>query len=144
MQSEDTIKLLKECDAGTKTATSSIKEVMDNVKSQSLRKLLEDSLDEHEKYGNKAHELLNDSGDSGKEPNPMAKAMSWIKINVKLLENNTDKTVADLISDGCAMGIKQVSGYINQYKNADKQAVSLANDIVKHEEKLMQDLRPFL
>ena len=36
MVNEDTINLLKECDAGTKTAVSSIKEVLDNVKSKDL------------------------------------------------------------------------------------------------------------
>lgn len=144
MPTEDTIKLLKECDAGTKTATASIREVLDNVKSEQLQKLLSDSLEIHVKLGDRAHELLNECGDSGKEPNPMAKIMSWVKINVKLLDSNTDRTVADLVSDGCSMGIKQVCAYMNKYPNADSRAVSLAKDIVSHEEKLVQDLRAFL
>ena len=46
--------------------------------------------------------------DDGKDPNPMAKGMSWIKTNVKLVIDESDNTIADLITDGCNMGVKSL------------------------------------
>lgn len=41
----------------------------------------------------------------------MAKGMSWIKTNVKLVMNESDKTIADLMTDGCNMGVKSLNQY---------------------------------
>ena len=48
--------------------------------------------------------LQSENHDEGKNPNPMAKGMSWIKTNVKLVMDDSDETIADLMTDGCNMG----------------------------------------
>lgn len=142
--SNDTIYLLKECDSGTKTAVSSIREVLDNIESEKLLKILTDSLEEHEKIGDETHELLSSLGESGKEPNPMAKAASWMKINAKLLGDPSDKTIAALMTDGCNMGIKQVATYKNKYPTADNKAQGLAERLISEEKNLLDKLRQYL
>ena len=139
-----TIDLLKECDSGTKTAVSSIKEVLDNTAKEELLTLLTESLKEHEEIGDEIHRLLSGAGESGKEPNPMAKAMSWLKINIKMLEKPEDKNIAHLIFDGCSMGVKQLSEYLNKYDEADDEAKRLAKRLIKLEEKLAKDLKSYL
>ncbi|MGN0447502.1 MAG: hypothetical protein ACI4GC_03030 [Acutalibacteraceae bacterium] len=141
---EDTVNLLKECDAGTKTAVNSIKEVLDNVKSEQLLTKLTECLHEHEEIGNEIDELLKENNSQGKEPNPMARAMSRIKINFKMLEKGDDKTIANLMTDGCNMGIKQLSSYLNEYTNADEKAKRLAKRLIKSEERLIEDLKAYL
>jgi len=141
---EDTEKLLKECDAGTKTAVNSIREVLDNVKSEELLSLLTDSLSEHEEIGNEISESLREMGGHGKDPNPMARVMSWMKINFKMLEKGDDKTVAALMLDGCNMGVKQLSAYINEYKNADDKSMRLAKRLINAEERLAKELKNYL
>ncbi len=144
MSESDTVKLLKECDAGTKTAVNSMKEVLEKVKRAELLTLLTDSIEAHEKLGTKANEMLSEDGESGKEPALMARAMSWMKTNFKLLENDSDATIAGLITDGCGMGIKQLSEYLNQYPTADSRAVAIAKDVIKEEERLAKALREYL
>lgn len=139
-----TVELLKECDSGTKTAVNSIKEVMDNINSQSLRELLTNSLSYHEELGNKIHEMLSESGEEGKEPNPMAKMMSWLKINIKMLEKPEDKNIAHLMFDGCSMGVKQLSEYLNKYSRADDKSQRLAKKLIDCEEKLASQLKEYL
>lgn len=141
---EDTEKLLKECDAGSKTAVNSIKEVLDNVKSTKLISVLTSSVEMHEKIGNEIHKMLSNDGKEGKEPNAMARAMSWMKINAKMITEPTDKTIADLMTDGCNMGIKQLSSYKNQYSSAENEAVKFADKLIKEEEKLLKELKEFL
>ena len=142
--SDDTIHLLKECDSGTKTAVNSIKEVLDNVSSEALQGILSDSVQEHEKIGNEVHSLLSEFGESGKDPAPMARAMSWMKINAKLLNDPSDETIAALMTDGCNMGIKQVATYENKYPTADKKAHNLAKKLIREEQHLLEELRAYL
>lgn len=142
--SNDTIYLLKECDSGTKTAVNSIKEVLDNVSSEKLLDILNDSAKEHEKIGNEVHSLLSRYGEEGKEPAPMARAMSWMKINAKMLTDPSDETIASLMTDGCNMGIKQVAIYKNKYPTADAKAQNLAKKLITEEQHLLDELRNYL
>lgn len=144
MINEDTVKLLRECNAGVKMGVSSIDDVMKHVHSEGLKKLLSDCKDQHEKLGNETHSLLNVYHDGGKEPNIVAKGMSWIKTNVQLAMNDSDKTIVDLITDGCNMGIKSLNRYLNQYKAAEEKAKDIAKRLIDIEEKLVFELKNYL
>ena len=140
----DTIKLLRECDAGIKMGVSSIDKVLDYVHDEKLRKCLEDCKNDHDKLKEDIQALISKYHDDGKEPDPMAKGMSWIKTNVKLAMDESDGTIADLMTDGCNMGVKSLSRYLNQYKAADEKSKIIAKRLIKIEERLTEDVRPFL
>ena len=144
MVNSDTIKLLKECDAGSKMAVASIDDVVEKIRDSSMKNLLQESKDHHEKLGNEIHSLLNQYGKSEKDPNPMAKGMSWMKTNMKLTMDDSDATAADLITDGCNMGIKSLFRYMNQYKAADDTSKDICNRLVSIEEELRKGLRSYL
>lgn len=140
----DTVKLLKECDSGIKMGISAIDDVIDDVKSTEFKALLRDSKAEHEKLKSEITGLLNQHNDEGKDPNPMAKGMSWIKTNMKMAMDRDDTTVADLITDGCNMGTKSLSRYLNQYKAADTKSRDITGRLVRIEDRLVTDVRQFL
>lgn len=144
MVEPDTIKLLRECDAGIKMGVSSIDDVLDYVHDETLRKCLSDCKGEHEKLKDQIQILLDNYHDDGKEPNPMAKSMSWIKTNVKLVVNESDQSIADLMTDGCNMGVKSLNKYLNQYKAADEKTKDIAKQLINLEEKLAVDIRGYL
>ena len=144
MINDDTIKLLNECNAGIKMGVQGVKEVIDDAQDKQLLDILNKYLKEHERLGNKTHEYLNKFHDSDKEPNPIATAMSWIKINVKMLQGNKDEQIADLMTDGCHMGIKSIARYLNKYPAALPEVKELADDVIKLEENFALDLRKFL
>lgn len=144
MTNQDTIHLLKECDAGSKMAVTSIDDVLDNVSDSGLKRLLLESKDHHETLGNELHALLNRHGADEKDPKLMAKSMSWMKTNMKLGMDNSDATVADLITDGCNMGVKSLNRYMNQYKTADEKSHSICQRLISIEEQLCKDLRQYL
>ena len=144
MINEDTIHLLKECDAGTKMGVVSIDDVLDIVKDETLKKLLTESKDHHSKLGNDLHSLLNEYGSEEKDPNPIAKGMSWFKTNMKITMKNSDSTIADLITDGCDMGVKSLHKYMNQYKNSDNESTNLCKKLISIEEDLCKDMRLYL
>ncbi len=144
MVNSDTIKLLKECDAGSKMAVASIDDVVEKIRDSSMKSLLQESKDHHEKLGNEIHSLLNQYGKSEKDPHPMAKGMSWMKTNMKMTMDDSDATAADLITDGCNMGIKSLYRYLNQYKAADDTSKDICNRLVSIEEELRKGLRNYL
>lgn len=65
-----------------------------------------------------------------KEPNVMAQGMSWIKTNMKLAMNTSDETIAELMTDGCNMGVKSLNRYLNQYKAADDRAKAITKKLI--------------
>lgn len=144
MENKDTILLLKECDSGSKMAVSSIDEVLESVQSASLKQLLSESKAHHEKLGNELHSMLLDCQSEEKDPAPMAKSMSWIKTNMKMAMDKSDATVADLITDGCNMGIKSLYRYLNQYPAADHASKDICKRLISIEEKLCKDMREYL
>lgn len=88
--------------------------------------------------------LLEEYQDDGKNPNPMAKGMSWIKTNVMLVVDESDETIADLITDGCNMGVKSLHKYLNQYQEADDDTKDITKRLINIEEKLAVDIRSYL
>ena len=144
MEITDTEKLLRECDSGTKMAVTSIDEVLDEVENQDMKKLLSESKSHHGQLGNRIHGLLLQNGSDEKDPTAMAKGMSWIKSNIKMEMNKSDATAADLITDGCNMGVKSLHRYLNQYQAADSTSKDICNKLISIEEKLAKDLRCYL
>lgn len=144
MVEQDTVKLMRECDAGIKMGISSIDDVLDYVKDEEFKRTLETSKKEHERLKEDTEKLLDKCGDDGKDPNPVAKGMAWIKTNVKLVMNESDTTIADLITDGCDMGVKSLNKYLNQYEAASEEVKDIAKKLIKTEECLGKDLRKFL
>jgi hypothetical protein len=144
MIEQDTIRLLRECDAGIKMGTASIEDVSDYVHDDTFRKLLNDCKDKHLKLKEEIQTLLDKYHDEGKNPNPMAKGMSWIKTNMKLSMDESDKTIADLMTDGCNMGVKSLKKYLNQYKAADEKSKDITKRLINLEEQLTMDIGKYL
>lgn len=144
MVNSDTIELLRECNAGIKMGVSTIDSVFDKTESEKLKQMLDESKQKHEKLGNETHELLNSYEDSGKEPNAMAKGMSWVKTNIMLSMKPGDKTVSDLITDGCNMGVKSLNRYLNEYEAAEEKAKNIAKRLIRLEEELAEEISCFL
>ncbi|MBQ5765647.1 MAG: hypothetical protein IIW03_05850 [Clostridia bacterium] len=144
MIEQDTIRLLRECDAGVKMGVSSIEDVLDNVKSKKLEKYLTDCKNEHDKLQTEIDEQLQRFGDEGKNPNPIAKGMSWVKTNMKLSFDDSDSTIADLMTDGCNMGVKSLNKYLNEYEAADEVSKDITKRLINLEQRLALDIRGYL
>lgn len=144
MLEQDTIRLLRECDSGIKMGISSIDEVLEYVHDETFKQYLINCKNENIKIKDEIQSLLTKAHDEGKEPNPMAKSMSWLKTNVKLVMNESDHTIADLITDGCNMGVKSLEKYLNQYKTADEKSKNITKRLIELEEKLVADIKQYL
>lgn len=144
MIEQNTISLLRECDAGIRMGIDAINEVIDDVVKERLREILNNGLIENKKLEKKLRLELNECKDDGKSPRHIAKGMSFIKTNIKLCMENSDATIADLMTDECSMGAKSLSRYLNEYKNASENSKNIAREIIILEEQLAYEMRSFL
>ena len=123
---------------------SSIEDVVEYVSSEKLRDLLVKCKNEHEELNGEIQQLLDKYHDDGKDPNPIAKGMSWMKTKMKLVVNESDGTIADLMTDGCSMGGKSLNKYLNEYKAADEVSKDITKRLINLEEELTVNIRQFL
>ena len=144
MIEQDTIKLLRECDAGIKMGISSIDDVLEHVESARFHTLLQNCRDEHLKLQTQIQGLLGQYKDEGKDPNPIAKGMSWMKTTMKLGLDESDATVASLMTEGCNMGVESLNRYLNQYKAASERSKDITTRLINLEKQLTDDIQGFL
>ena len=144
MIEQDTIRLLRECDAGVKMGLSSIEDVLGYARSGELREILNTSRREHEGLENELTGELTRFSDEGKSPNFVARGMAHLKTEAKLMMHPDDKTVATLICEGCDMGVRSLSKYLNQYAAADERSKDITKRIISIEENLSHSMRDYL
>lgn len=144
MIEQDTIRLLRECDAGVKMGIAAIDDVVKDVSSEKLRAKLIDLKDDHQQLNADIQKLLGKYHDEGKEPNPLVKGMSQMKTLFRIATDKSDETIAELMLDGCDMGVKSLSRYLNQYKAADDASKEMTKRLIKIESDFSAEMRAFL
>ncbi len=141
---KDTIELLKENDLGIKMAVGIFDEVIGEISNCEFKRLIEKSKEDHQNLQIEIENLLNSYSEDEKEPTLMAKSMSWMETNFKLMVDDTDMKIADIITDGCNMGTKTLSKKLNEYKYADEMSKQLTNKLINLEDDLTFKLRKYL
>ena len=142
--SQDTIELLKECDAGCKMAMDSMEQIGRFVTDDQLKTVIQKYNNDHIKMEEDIHRMLNNHGAEGQEPNPMAKVSSWMQSQVKMMIKGDSKQAASLLTDGCNMGVKSLCEYKNSYKAADEKSVAMCEKLCDMETRMAADLQRFL
>ncbi len=141
---EDTISLLKECNSGCKSATNSMEQVLGYVKNEKLAALIDKYNDKHIKLGDECHKLLNENNEDEKDPSKISSMFAEMGTDIKLKMESSTHKIADLLIDGCVMGIKSLSGYLHKYRSAEDNVTDLTKRLIKAEQEFMDELLEFL
>lgn len=141
---EQTKKLLQECYSGCKMGIDSMEQVREFVTDEKLGKVMDEYLAKNRKMEAELSGLLADAGCERKEPGTMASAYSWLTTEVKLKLKDDSSQIAKIMMDGSNMGIQSLSKYMNEYKDASRESLSIAKKLVKTEEEFMKELQQFM
>ena len=144
MIEQDTIRLLRECDAGIQMGVSAIDDGLERVQAPDMYRRLSACKRAHESLKTEINVMLANCHDDGKAPNPLAQGMSWLKTNAAMAMNGSDQTIASLMTDGCNMGVKSLGRYLNQYEAASEDSKDITKRLIGLEQKLSDDLREYL
>lgn len=140
----DTVNLLKECNAGIKMGVNSIDSVLPYVKSKDMKSALNACKDEHAKLGDKTHGMLSREDKATKDPHPFARVMSDITTRSKMIFDRSDASIASIMTDGCNMGVKSLRRYMNRYEDASDEAKNVAEQLIETEINLIESLKSYL
>ena len=141
---EDTVSLLSACEAGAQMAIGAMDGVLKDVRNTGLRQTLQMSLRQHSELGVQARQLLAQSGAQPAEPGVMAKGMSWLKTNWTLMLHPGDAGAAELVTDGCDMGVKTLARTRNRCPGASGEARAVAGRLMELERQLSSELLQYL
>lgn len=141
---EHTVKLLEEINKGCLMAGNSFHQLERYEMRDELAQILDKYRDEHEKIQTEAEHLLEKLGEEKKKPHPLTEAMSWISTEMKMMMKDCDTQIAKLMMDGCNMGIQTIGQKINEFSDADQEAERLGKELIKLEQKFMDELKAFL
>ena len=144
MNNCDTISLLKACNQGCKYATNSMENLYPYIKDNMFRKLIDDYNGKHIKIGDECHTQLNEHNADEKDPKTMATVFSKMSVDMKMLADSSTEKIAELMLDGCNMGIKSVGKCMNRYTDASVTSRGLAQKLIDVEYEFMNDLMPYL
>ncbi|MGL4362907.1 MAG: hypothetical protein ACRCSG_06565 [Cellulosilyticaceae bacterium] len=139
-----TSELLQETHKGIQMAINSFEEVLPAALSDSLKTILQNSLEQHLLLKKRLETALCLASESPKSPNPLIEVISWLTINWKVSVGDTDAEIAKLMTDGCNMGIQSLAAHLNDLISANIESHSLATQLIKIEEDLSIALRPYL
>lgn len=141
---QDTVRLLRECDAGITMGIESINRILKYVRNPEFRHCLIQCKHRHMNLSRKIRLQLKESGEPQKPPHRTAAAMAQMKIRMKMLYSRSDATAADLVTQGTNMGIQSLCRYLNQYRAAAEIAKDLTKELIQSEEQLVTQTRKFL
>lgn len=141
---DDTCKLLEEVDSGCKMAINSMNRITSYEMDQKLAHMIDSYKYKHMELQKQAAQMLQENGRPEKEPGMMAATMASMTTNVKMFWKDDKNQVAKIMMDGCNMGIQSIAEQINKCKQASKESIGLAKNLIQTEENLMCDLKQFL
>ena len=141
---QDTKTLLQETNYGCKMAVNSMKKIIEEAEDCELMKVILEAISKHEAVGDKTGKALKEHGHEEKEPSPMVTMYSEITTDLKLLWRDDTGKIAEIMVDGCNMGIKSISKVLNDCKNASGESRKLAEALIHEEDQFLRKLQPFL
>lgn len=114
-------------------------------KDNQLKDHLVNILKEYEKFYQQAKKLLEKHKLEKKEIGAFTKIGASIGMKKKVLEDNSDASIADMLIKGLTMGNLEMCKKIDQYeKKVDHKILELARDIQKFQETKIDELKKFL
>ena len=131
------------CDMGVKSTTKLLDLLKD--KDNKIKKLLEEELKSYEKYLEKSNKFLKKNNVKPEGVGMMAEIMSSMEMKMEVMKDNSDSSIAGMLTQGFTMGIINMNKKIEAYKDTcDSGVLELASDIVKFQEKEIKNLKSYL
>ncbi len=140
----DSVMLLKECDAGSKMAVESIGQLRVYAEDSTLKNCLDKYIRKHEAYGNKCRKMLVENNECPQDPSKMASAFAKITTDMKMILDKNSSNIANILIDGCNMGIKTTTENMHKYSNATPETMNIAKEMIQLEQEMSKELLGFL
>ena len=114
-------------------------------KNNKIKSLLEDELKEYESYKKKSEKLLKKAKIEIPKTSILTKMSSNMGIMMETMKDNSDASIASMLVQGFTMGIVEMETEINNYKEeVNKNTIKLAKNLLKFQQKEIENLKTFM
>ncbi|MDO5569770.1 MAG: hypothetical protein Q4G04_06720 [bacterium] len=135
--------IYKNAKMGCETITCLLNTI--KTKDNKIKQVIEKELKMYEEYVKKSQSLLKKYKAFPKEEPFMAKMGATMGIKCEMMKDNSDARIADMLTKGITMGVVDMTKKIDNYKDiVEKEALRLAKDFLKQQNKEIEALKPYL
>lgn len=138
------MRLLRKTDEGTKYATETISIALDYATGSGMRQLLNKYNKEHEALKGELIETIHERGASESDHPTFSAKMAKMHMKMSLGISSSEHRIAEIMINGCHMGIKTLWKEKNRAKGSGKNSVELADRLIGIEERMKDELLPYL
>ncbi|MDP4145797.1 MAG: hypothetical protein Q8936_15130 [Bacillota bacterium] len=138
------IELLNYIHQNSQMGRIAVEQTYREVEDENFKQLLQSQINEYEKIYDKAEEKIQKEGGKAKENSPIRKIQSYIMINLNTINDKSPSHIAQLIIRGATMGVIDITKRIKEYREVDEEILELANDLLKFEQRNIEELKKFL
>ncbi|MBE6648249.1 MAG: hypothetical protein E7614_01870 [Ruminococcaceae bacterium] len=136
----DTIKLLKSCNEGCRTASNSMAQILPFVKDPEMKNTIENSSLKNEEMAVVCTSALEARGKLEREISTLPFLLTRLKNDVKLCFSSSPRTVASILAENCENVIIDTRKAIKNCPKADRESVELAKSLLKARRELLEDM----
>ena len=141
---DENVALLQYISQNTEMGKSSIKQLIEVVKNEEFRRVVESQYREYDEMYDLAHQALEKRNKEDKSVSPMAKISSYIMINVNAMADGSVSSMAEMMMKGSNKGIIEITKHLNDMQKADPDVRKLAERLLKFEQRNVEQLKPYL
>ena len=98
----------------------------------------------YEKFDREGEQMLREAGQRTKKQGPLARAGTWMGIQMDTIMDNTPSHLADMLIQGSTMGVIEITRAKSENPEADGEAVRLADAYLKEENENIEKLKKYL
>jgi hypothetical protein len=141
---DENIEMLNYIYQNAEMGKTTIEQILKEVSDLEFRDILKEQLKDYEYVMSKCDTLLNEEGKLPKNINAMPKIMSYFKIKMDTLKDDTSSHIAEMMMQGSNMGVIDITRNLNRYDNVEDNIKDLASRLLKIEENNIEALKPYL
>ena len=143
-EDKNEVNVLDELNKGACMGQDAIDFIMDKVKDEKLKVVLEKQYAKYEKITKEISELYPEySEKKPHETGVMNKVMTWYGIEMRTMTDDTTSKLAELLMQGTNMGIIEGRRLLN-HKTTDENVHRLVQEYVDMQEEAVENLKQFL
>ncbi len=136
----DTIKLMKNCNNGFRTASYCMAQILPFVKDPVMKLTIENSCLRNREMAEVCSSALEECGKNEKEILSLPFLMARLKNDVKLCLSSSPRTVASILAENSENLIVDTRKALKKCPKADRESVELAKSFLKSRRELLEDM----
>ena len=140
------LNVLDEINKGATMGMDAIEFIEKKVGDEKFRKVLNGEYGKYQEISNRANNLYSKlpTDKEAHETGAMTKIMTWWGVQMKVMTDQSNSNISELLMTGTNMGIIEGRRLINQNPHINKEIHTLLCDFVKMQEDSVETLKNFL